>query len=503
MPWFFAQSRFALSAVLQTGSRALTCLVLIFLVTACVTQSQSFYGTDRISELRQALTDSDLNRADILVERYNTVLSELVALDLAIQVGSVKAVRHFVTSSRVNRALDPDGVTPLIRAVQEAPANAREKIIRALLDAGADPEINDNFGRNAANYAAVAGDLTLAAFLESQGRSFYSSQPAQRTAWLPQIDIDRALDATRKRKLSKSERANPVLSKSPLQRSRTGRPDLLFATAWVPQVRRGQPGPFAGLRFHADGTGEVMQYFPRNARIENGKPSYLAWDYHRDDLYFMVLTESYASYCKSIAGGPGRFGVSCTDYSAAGGNIRAALGKSVSPDSVKALLDNSTSRAKLQEVGSTSSVLEPSGNKVCKPVRASASTRRGKPLSAASTRQTGEWVVFDARRFTSYSAEKELVCTQREARTAAFNICKAAGGNCRSVGGCRKGQATVVASVQGHDWAWVGCDANIEAAKQQALQQCRDKAGCDCQVVYAAASVPQGPNAVCKSRRRS
>ena len=62
-------------------------------------------------------------------------------------------------------------------------------------------------------------------------------------------------------------------------------------------------------------------------------------------------------------------------------------------------------------------------------------------------KRLGEWVVFDAKRFATYSAETELVCNQREARKAAFNIF-------RSAGGWRKGNATVVASVQSHGGPW-------------------------------------------------
>ena len=493
MSWIFS-----FSSGTQRATRVVLAVMFTMALAACVTQSQSFYDTDRIADLQSTLAEGNLDQAEFLIERYDNVLSNQIALDLSIREGNVKAVQHFIPASRVNRALDPDGVTPLIRAVQDAPDDSREDIIRALLKAGADPTVNDNFGRNAANYAAFDGDLALATFLESQGSSFYSSRPAQRTAWLPEIDLEQALDATP----SKRNRSrNPVLSRSPLKRSRAGRPDLLFASTWIPGSDAPADGPFAGLRFHADGTGEVLEFYPRDDRFSEGVQSHLAWDYHRDDLFFMVLTERYASYCKSIAGGPGKFGVDCTDYSAAGGNVSAALNARLSDATARRLLDDASAREQLEEVGKTASVLEPAVDRVCKPRVASKKLREGKPRSAASTRKPGDWVVFDAKRFATYSAENELVCSQREARTAAFELCKASGGKCRSVGGCRDGNATVVASVHGHRWAWVGCDKDVDVAKALALAECRQKAGCDCQVVYASSTTPEGPEAVCRNRR--
>lgn len=483
------------SSLIRRITTRVAVLACSILVAACVTQSQSFWDTDRIAELRTLISDGNLDQADFMIDRYDGTLTNNTALDISIREGNLSAVKHFIPNSQVNEPLDADGSTPLIRAVRTAPGDSREQIIRSLLAAGADPEVNDNFGRNAASYASIEGDWSLADFLESQGSSYYSSQPARRTAWLPEIAVDQVATSASKKKKTR----NPVLAKSPLSRSRAGRPDLLFASTWIPQLTGPQDGPYAGLRFHADGTGDVMQFFPQDQRIEPGESSHMAWDFHRDNLYFMVLTDRFASYCKSVAGAPGRFGVQCTDYAAAGGNIAAALDTDLSSASAKVLLNDASARSRLQEVGKTNSVLKPAASNVCRPDRAARKVREGKPKSAASRKAPGDWVVFDAKRFSTYSSESELVCTQREARKAAFKICKAAGGNCRSVGGCRKGQATVVASVQGHDWAWVGCDADVEFAKLQALQKCQEKAGCDCQVVYASAKAPVGPKEVCRA----
>lgn len=471
-------------------------IALALLVSSCVTQSQSFRTTDRIADLSELLADGNLEQAAFLVDRHRGTLSNNLALDISIREGNLAAVQHFIPLARVNKPIDLDGVTPLIRAVKDAPDGVREKIIRALLDAGADPALNDNFGRSAANYASNGGDYALADFLESEGNIFYSSQPAQRTVWLPQVDIEQGLNG--KKPASKSA----LYSRSPLSRSGTGRPDLLFASAWVPQTKSGDVNPYAGLRFHADGSGDVVQFTPKNKRLSNRPNSHLAWDYHRDSLYFMVLTNNYASYCQSVAGAPGRFGINCTDYAAAGGNIAAALKTEVTPDAAKQLLNDPTARARLEEVGETISVLETADQLSCKPKRASKAQRTGKSKRAANKSRAGDWVVFDAKRFKTFSAERELVCTQRESRRAAFDNCKAAGSRCRSVGGCGLGEATAVASVFGHDWAWIGCNADVEFAKRKALEQCRRQAGCDCQVVYTSLEAPQGPPEVCRPKRR-
>lgn len=471
-------------------------LACLLVLSACVTQSQSFWATDRLSDLRKALANSDYDHAETLVERYSGTLSPDLALDLSIREGNVNGVKHFLLSSRINAPLDPDGVTPLIRAVQESPDDTQEKIVRLLLSAGADPSLTDNFGRSATNYANFGGNPALAAFLESGGTSYYSSQPAQQTAWLPKMNIDNVLDGASSKRSKKRRSRNPLLSRSPLIMSKGGRPDLLFASAWIPTLDPNRYGPYAGLRFHADGTGEVMRFYPQDKRMEARDESHLAWDFHRDSLYFMVLTERYAAYCHSVLGAPGKFGVSCVDYAAAGGNIAAALNIDLSDASAKTLLNDASARALLEEVGKTTSVLEPADSKVCKPRIASKKARSGAPVKAAHAKKFGDWVLFDSKRFTTYSTENELACTQRGARKAAFDLCKASGGNCRSVGGCRGQDATAVASVQGHGWAWMSCNKSPELAKAQALAQCRARSGCDCQVVYTS-NLPRKKPPVC------
>ena len=460
------------------------------LASCALTQSQAFYASDRVAELGRALSDKDFDEADDLIDDYDDTLSDEVALDLAIRQGNLPAFNRYFFKADVNAPLDADGTTPLIRAVEDAPLAQREAIVRGLLKRGADPKKTDNFGRNAVNYASFGGYIALAQFLESGGTTYYTSNPTGSIEWLPELDwsvVNKDAKARSRRK------GSLVLRQSPLKLSRSGRPDLLFASAWIPETDGASAqGPFAGLRFYADGTGSVMRFFPDAGRIEPREPSHVAWDIYRNSLYFVALTNEYAAYCRSTDGAAGRFGVSCTNYSAGGGDMRAILDDGLSSASARSLLNEASQRARLQEVGKIESVLDAAADRLCKPTVASKRLRGGLPVSAASARSFGDWAVFDERRFAVHSSGNARVCTQRQARGAALRACRAAGGRCNSVGGCPEGQVTAVAAVEGNRWAWSACAPDPEEAKRLALAKCRQQAGCDCQILLAH-KVPEKP----------
>lgn len=490
------------SAVSRPWSGVAALLVVCAVLAACsLTQSQSFWATDRIAELDRALTKNDFDLADRLIERYDGVLSPGKALDLGIRRGSLEVVGHYLLVSGINKALDDDGVTALIRAVQSAPERKREAIVRRLLAAGADPMATDRFGRSAIDYANFSGNPALALFLESGGSAYYRSGPARHVAWLPELTWQ-AQRTVRNRATgipgsagspSGKAAASPgaaVLRRSPLDASRGGIPDPLFASTWVPDLAANGPDgsatarPLAALRFHADGTGELMRYFPEARRTEPDTPAHLAWTMPRGEaLRFVVLTAGFASYCKSMAGAAGRFGINCIDYAAAEGNLAAVLADGLSDASARQLLANGSQRSRLQVVGETNSVLRTAAAQLCKPVRADASLREGLPARAADARRPGNWIVFDAARFAAWPSAGPA-CTQREARIDALNACRRSGGTCRSIGGCAQGEAAAVASVAGYDWAALSCNADAARAKQEALDKCRKLAGCDCQIIH-------------------
>ena len=101
-------------------------------------------------------------------------------------------------------------------------------------------------------------------------------------------------------------------------------------------------------------------------------------------------------------------------------------------------------------------------------------------------RAPGDWYALNSRSGITRSALSGEACQQDEARRASLASCSREGGSCRSLGGCRAGQASAAASVRGANWGWVACAADAEGAKLAALARCRTESGCDCQLVALA-----------------
>lgn len=480
-------------------------VVLLFLLcsvlaSCALTQSQSFWARDRINDLEQALSTQDYDEADDLIDSYDGTLSNEVALDLLIRNGNAAGVERFVPLADVNKSVDTDGVTPLIRAVQSAPSGSREAIVRSLLTGGADPKQADNFGRDAINYASFGGDPALAQFLDSGGTSFYNSSSTIPDVWFPSMAFAQAPKLKRARIAASRGSVAALLRRSPLKTTGTGRPEMLFASSWVPLAEPDAGnGPFAGVQFYGDGTGAVMNYEPARKRVKLREDAHLAWDHYQGRLFFVVLTRQFAHYCRSVGASNGRFGVDCVDYSGGGSDLGLTLSGGLSDDSARALLNNASERAILQPAGSTEAVLQATADNFCQPRRASKKLRGGLPANAASGKSFGDWVVFDQGRFNTYSSadSKRRSCTQRAARGAALRLCRESGSNCRSIGGCTAGNATAVASVAGHQWAWLSCSPDAEQAKQQALAKCRAESACDCSIVLVNESLLKGKPKAC------
>lgn len=479
--------------------------VLLFLLcsvlaSCALTQSQSFWARDRINDLEQALSTQDYDEADGLIDRYDDTLSDEVALDLLIRNGDAAGVERFVPLANVNQSVDTDGVTPLIRAVQSAPSASQEAIVRSLLAGGADPKQIDNFGRDSINYASFGGDLALAQFLDSGGTSFYSSSSTIPDVWFPSMAFAQAPKLKQARVAANRGNVARLLRSSPLKATGTGRPEMLFASNWVPLAGPGAgSGPFASMKFYGDGTGALMNYEPSRERVTPREDAHLAWDHYQGRLFFVVLTRQFAHYCRSVGSSNGRFGVDCVDYSGGGADLGLTLSAGLSDDSARALLDNASERAILRPAGSTEAVLQATADNFCQPRRASQKLRGGLPAKAASGKSFGDWVVFDQSRFNTYSSadSKGRACTQRAARGAALRLCRESGSNCHSVGGCTAGNATAVASVAGHQWAWLSCSPDPEIAKQRALAKCRAESACDCQIVLVNKSLLKGKPKAC------
>lgn len=482
-------------------TRLLTCLWLLLAAAGCavVGAGEPFHAADRKAVLEATMREGDLEGAADLIDRHDDVLSEQVALDVAIRAGLVDAARYFAMRTDVNSALDADGNTPLIRAVQSAPRDELDDLATMLLEAGADPRRRDNFGRDAIDYAGFGGDLALARFLESGGATEYSSDRHVRIAWLPEQDWRNIELEARRRNAADP----PVLRRAPLARARDGTPLALFSSAWVPRTGPTDVGPFFGLSFHADGTGSLLHYYPLEKRLDPVDASSIAWSFRRNALHFAAVGPDFSAYCVSGVARPGRFGVDCTDYHTPSAGQASAAGSAADGATARArrLLDDETARRDLTAMGRTRAVLESAADSVCRPRQAPASVRAGLPVSAANAQRAGGWVLFDARRFRAYGPDDATVCTQRQARSAAFRSCAAGQGQCRSVGGCEPGQAVALASVEGHDWAALGCAASLDEARRRAVAACREQSGCACQVLYASADGDyETPAAGCRRR---
>lgn len=134
--------------------------------------------------LRALIDAGDLAGADALIARSGPALDVRRALDLSIRAGDVRAVRHYLPSAGADAELDPDGTTPLIRAVLDAPPDARAPIVALLVEAGARPGHRDRYGRDATTYAATRNRGELLALLDAgAGRPPSPRLPAFAT-WL-------------------------------------------------------------------------------------------------------------------------------------------------------------------------------------------------------------------------------------------------------------------------------------------------------------------------------
>jgi len=500
VPNFTKRLQLNSNLLLSLRRLVLLCTLCSVLASCALTQSQAFWARDRINALEQALIAQDYDEADDLINRYSSTLSNEVALDLLIRKGDAAGVARFVPMADVNQSVDTDGVTPLIRAVQSAPTQTREAIVRSLLAGGADPQKTDNFGRSAVSYASFGGYPALAQFLDSGGTSFYDSSATTPEVWLPTMTLEQAPQVQRPQVAASRGNVATLLRSSPLTLTGSGRPEMLFASSWVPLASaEAGNGPFAGLRFYGDGTGALLNFEPAQEQLKMRDDAHVAWDHYQGRLFFVVLSRQFAHYCRSVGANNARFGVDCIDYSGGGADLGLTLSAGLSNESARALLNNASQRSILQPAGNTKAVLQATADQYCLPRRADRQLRQGLPANAASSRAFGDWVVFDQGRFNTYSSadSKRRSCTQRQARAAALRHCRESGSNCRSIGGCTDGNATAVASVAGHQWAWLSCRPDPELAKQEALEKCRAEAGCDCQIVLVNQSLLKGKPQAC------
>ncbi|MFZ4757192.1 MAG: ankyrin repeat domain-containing protein [Burkholderiaceae bacterium] len=538
--------------------------------------------------LRALIEAGDLAGADALIAARPDALDHRRALDLAIRSGRLGAVEHFLKRVRPDAALHLDGTTPLLRALLDAPTEMRWTLTATLLQAGADPDRPDRYGRTPLSLAIARGEEDLILLLEGRTRPQGPRTPAfaswlgtgldaqvppgssltaprvgaraangavasttARTpaavgtarAWTPLtapgallassgptaqgIGGPAAQDAAGRARLGSAARAAlstpapPAPPAGPLAVPTTASM-LLRQSPWHPEATAGRgTGDVAALRFHGDGSADLLRHRPGTGRYDPMPRSYVAWRIEGGGLRLSVVGEAFSALCVGTAVAvppppPPRtraqralptppidaeaLALDCLELPApvamrgAGWSLdlaRAMLVEDRTPRS-PSMLAIATSRA----APNAETVVE-----ALEPAPALAVTLRGaapgSTCRAASVRPrtlvpppgaVGDWYALDVRRFEPVSPLSGRFCLQTDARDAAMKACRAGHGGgalCRSVGGCPIGQASALAGLPGVEAGWVGCAVDLDVAREKALSACRAEIGCDCQLITA------------------
>lgn len=487
-----------------TGGLLHACLAL--LAAAALAGCATTGGNDltRFDELRTAIREGDYERANALIQAHPGLLDDRRAVSMAIALGKVDAVMRYASQAGANTALDLDGTPPLLRSVTAAPPANREEIVSVLLKLGADPRLQDKNGTDAATLARRRGERRLLALMNDalgmrSDRTLVNGTPAT-ARWLPDFEtgIVRRTPAARgpadrstrrspaaEAKSGKAARAAVIKVSLPARAPET--PEFLSADTWIaapPDVIR--VGDVAGFRFHADGTGELLRFGPSRAAPRRADDAFVAWVFDDGRLRFFVSSPQFSARCESRSLQASRVELQCTDFHTVDDEVspvQAAVARvPMSIDMARALIDGQPPGAGLQAGATLATALHAGPPGVC-----ALRTRAFKaPPETQLKRAPGDWYALNSRSGITRSALSGEACQQDEARRASLASCSREGGSCRSLGGCRAGQASAAASVHGAGWGWVACAADAEAAKLAALARCRVESGCDCQLVALA-----------------
>ena len=539
--------------------------------------------------LRALIEAGDLAGADALIAARPDALDHRRALDLSIRSGRISAVEHYLRRVRPDASLDLDGTTPLIRTLLNAPAQARWTMTATLLQAGADPDRADSYGRTPRTIAIARGEEDLILLLDGRmpeqgprtpafaswlgtgldaqvpaGSSLSAPRVGSRAAngvaapaasrvsgvgvpsraWTP-LSASGALlavsatgnpagagpigaDAAGRARLGSAARAAlstptvPVTPMSPLAVPTTTSM-LLRQSPWHPEVtgERGT-GDVAALRFHGDGSADLLRHRPGTGRYEPMPRSYVAWRIEGDGLRMSVVGEAFSALCVGTAVAvpppppPPRtraqraaptppvdaeaLALDCIELPAPA----AVRGAGWSLDLARAMLvEDRTPRPPSMLAIATGRAAPDSVSVVeaLEPAPALAVTLRGaapgsvcrsssvRPRTLLPTPgAVGDWYALDVRRFEPVSPLSGRFCLQTDARDAAMKACRAGHGGgalCRSVGGCPIGQASALAGLPGVEAGWVGCAVDLDVARENALMACRAEIGCECQLIAA------------------
>ena len=522
------------------------------LVVGCA--APRIQGDTSVAALSALLASGDLIAADALIIRHPDALDVRRALDAAIRGGHIAAVRHYLPKAGVDAPLDLDGTTPLIRAVVDGPPHSRSALVSTMMSAGASPERTDRYGRDARGYAVSRNHLALLALMDGLSVGSDPTPPVSRAApWFGLGDgppeagpasrvspgVVRGLPADPKpavRASAASSRTDtaPVragaIERGPPRSGRDAgtagaKPDalevlstamLLRGSPWLPASGTERSGSeLAALRFHADGTADVLRHRAGSGRFDPMPRAWGAWRLEAGLLRLAIAGEPFSAWCRGGVALGARLRLDCEERpplpaprdGSAGQDLARlqlialdATDAPPAPPSLYALIfartpsgDGATDDAVRDPSTMPAAVLVParSGMVVSMlgigPSGACTPRRIGPQTPRPAARSFGDWYVLESRRSEVMAPLSDRLCPQIQARDAALKMCRDRSGRdrsaCRSIGGCPVGQASALAGMPGVAAGWVGCGPDLEGARRKALEACRTELGCDCQVL--------------------
>ncbi|MFT4101524.1 MAG: DUF4189 domain-containing protein [Burkholderiaceae bacterium] len=437
--------------------------------------------TQQVAELSRLVKDNDLDGAVALIEQYPGELDDRRGLSVAVRVGNPEAVRFFAKRVGVDAPLDLDDTTALIDSITRAPPASRTHVARALLEMGADPYIEDKFGRSAESLAERRNERELLEIMNRRGGSAQSQPPSRMLSWL--ADGKRATTL-----LASNSLGDVAARRGRLAQPKAGladvpsKPAFLMQAIWLPANPSGNAS-LAAFRFHADGRGELLRYAVRDKRSETVPGAQVAWEFEGGRLRFFVLSEQFSALCESSTVSSKRLAITCTDYSRAVPAQKVAGGEA-GFDNARVLLDQprvEPPRAGLRQTVRSSTELVAGAQPGCRP---KAGAQRVVAGSVRGTSLAGDWYAINQATREIFAPLSGMACRPAEAERAALQACLRSGkGACRSVAGCPAGQVSAVATLPGHAGLWVGCDIGLQQARRKALEACQASAGCDCSLI--------------------
>ena len=458
------------------GQRLLSLAVLILLVplilSACAV-APPLTSSEQVSRLAYLIRAQDFDGAVSLMKEYPENLDDKRALSVAVRIGDPEAVSYFAKRIGVDAHLDLDNTTALIDTITRTPPASRAKVARTLLELGADPDVEDKFGRSAGELAERRNETELLGMMQRYAASPALAGHSRMLGWFP---ANRRVSM-----VAQASGGRPdVTARSAPRRGAAApvRPGFLMQRIWLPPAETGRTLPLAGVRFHADGTGDLLRYDARLRRADTVPDSSLAWEYEGRRVRVFVVGSEFSAQCEADRPTETRMELVCTDLSRAVGQHIGA-DQETRTETARSLLSRQASRRTVsRNVAVASAELGGEMPLGCRPGPRTSVIYGG---SLKRTDAAGDWYGFNPSRTQIFAPLSGMACRPADAEKRAMSQCtRASGKGCRSVPGCPAGQVSAVAVLPGQSGAWVGCDTVAREARSKALAACKQNAGCDC-----------------------